>query len=494
MLGFLFVAVQGLLAICALWTFDRAAAALIDRQLVPMARMQTIGDGYEGAVTVASKVRAGTMSVASGQSQLFSLGHGLDQEWDALLAEPPEAFGVAMDRRAAADAALRTLGQVIARDDRDALDFLLSGGLSGGIDPVLIELKAQAASLREQAEANRRSLWTVLVGAQLCLAAMLVAALAVGLWLMRRVRGTIIEPLIAIAGHASTVDDDGKAQAVPFQHFDDEVGGIARAIAAARIRARDHARLLEERRSAEAERLRAGQVAAEAARARAEQLDGFFAEFGDALASMVDELATAAQQMGSMADGMNVTAERAEARALAVELGFESTGVSITHIAEASDIMQDIGVTVGQRTARSLEHGGMVHDESRRNRAHALQLRTMVAEISGALDLISSVARQTSMLSLNASIEASRAGEAGRGFAVVAAEVKSLSHDAQRAAHEIDRKLDLVRGTADQVLDSATAVEKLAQEIALQSRAAAEAVETHKAASDRIVESLDCAR
>ncbi|MCE7795898.1 methyl-accepting chemotaxis protein [Sphingobium sufflavum] len=156
--------------------------------------------------------------------------------------------------------------------------------------------------------------------------------------------------------------------------------------------------------------------------------------------------------------------------------------------------MLDIGVAVGARTASSLEHGGKVHDESRQNRAHALQLRTMVAEISGTLDLISSVAKQTNLLALNASIEASRAGDAGRGFAVVAAEVKSLSHDAQRAAHEIGRKLDFVRGTADRVLASATAVEVLAQEIAHQSRAAAEAVKTHKAASGRIVESLECAR
>jgi methyl-accepting chemotaxis protein len=52
----------------------------------------------------------------------------------------------------------------------------------------------------------------------------------------------------------------------------------------------------------------------------------------------------------------------------------------------------------------------------------------------------------------------------------------------------------MVRDTADEVLASATAVEGLAKDIARQSREAAEAVETHKAASRSIVDSLGGAR
>lgn len=493
-LGFLFIAVQGVIAIGALWTFDRATATLIDRQLIPMSRVQSIADQYQAGFAVANKVRAGTMPVASGRSELSSLESRLRREWQAISVEPPEGFGAALDRRMAADRALLLLGRAIAADDRDALDFLLTGGLSGGIDPLLVELRARTVALQVQAEANRRTLWYVLMGAQFCLVAMLSLATVGGLWLMRRVRGSIIEPLVAIAGHASGISQEGGADAVPYQHFEDEVGGIARAIAGARRRALDHGRLLEERRAAEVERRRVEQAMAEAARCRAERLDGFFGEFGDALTSMVEELALASQQMGGMADGMNAAAERAEARALMVAQGFEGTSANISRIEEASGVMLNIGVAVGVRTASSLTHGGKVHDESRQNRAHALQLRTMVTEIGGALDLISSVARQTNLLALNAGIEASRAGDAGRGFAVVAAEVKSLSHDAQRAAREIGMKLGLVGMTADKVLASATAVEVLAEEIARQSRAAADAVQTHKAASSRIVDSLGSAR
>ena len=53
------------------------------------------------------------------------------------------------------------------------------------------------------------------------------------------------------------------------------------------------------------------------------------------------------------------------------------------------------------------------------------------------MDLISSIASQTSLLSLNASIEAARAGEFGKGFAVVASEIQKLADESSRSAQTI---------------------------------------------------------
>jgi methyl-accepting chemotaxis protein len=78
-----------------------------------------------------------------------------------------------------------------------------------------------------------------------------------------------------------------------------------------------------------------------------------------------------------------------------------------------------------------------------------------VAGNSGSIDMI---ARQTNILSLNAAIEAARAGPSGLGFAVVAAEVKSLSGKTREATLQIGATVTaLSEGVDDLVKESTTA-------------------------------------
>jgi len=58
-------------------------------------------------------------------------------------------------------------------------------------------------------------------------------------------------------------------------------------------------------------------------------------------------------------------------------------------------------------------------------------------------DQIAKIGSQTNLLSLNASIEAAKAGEFGRGFAVVAQEVKSLSERSSNTIREINRMIEI---------------------------------------------------
>ena len=84
-------------------------------------------------------------------------------------------------------------------------------------------------------------------------------------------------------------------------------------------------------------------------------------------------------------------------------------------------------------------------------------------------DLINSIAKQTSLLALNASIEAARAGDAGKGFAVVAMEISGLSGQTTEATKNIS---ELIKGISSQLNDMIDAISEMIKGNELQSEAA----------------------
>jgi urea ABC transporter urea binding protein len=119
----------------------------------------------------------------------------------------------------------------------------------------------------------------------------------------------------------------------------------------------------------------------------------------------------------------------------------------------ARGILQSIEQSAGDigasRAASAKATGDLASaDETMRKLAGA------AARIEEVVGLIQTIARQTSLLSLNASIEAARAGAAGQGFAVVAGEVKALAGQTAKATEDIAAQVDDIQQAVERTADA----------------------------------------
>lgn len=180
--------------------------------------------------------------------------------------------------------------------------------------------------------------------------------------------------------------------------------------------------------------------------------------------------------IGEIHSGMNVQAENAQeclvkTDALSQEIQaiserVEEIGQNIIatgeKINQSMDIMSRLGESAVQTSA--------ITDKV----AESIQmLQEQFENIQGFVETINSISEETNLLSLNASIEAARAGDAGRGFAVVADQIRKLADGAGEAAAEIQKTVEDIKGQTDSSVERA----QLAKDMVKQQTKAVEDVQ-----------------
>jgi len=147
-----------------------------------------------------------------------------------------------------------------------------------------------------------------------------------------------------------------------------------------------------------------------------------------------------AEHSGTLADSSLQMQDRLKAISESTQLLAEGASSQAASAEEVSASLEEMSATIQQ----SSDNAAQTEVIARKAADNALEgakavKATILAmrQIAEKIAIVEDIARQTNMLSLNASIEAARAGQHGKGFAVVASEVGKLAERSRAAAVEI---------------------------------------------------------
>ncbi len=191
------------------------------------------------------------------------------------------------------------------------------------------------------------------------------------------------------------------------------------------------------------------------------------------------QVSTALGELRAVTEKLATGSEDQAAQAVEASVAIEEMAASIHYVSENASS----SAAVADQARSNAEHGtravtrtieGMkaVRDQVQETAKRIKRLGESSQEIGEIVELIGDIADRTSILALNASIQAAMAGEAGRGFAVVADEVERL---ADRATEATKRAGMLVKTTQSETAEVMAAMEDTTREVINRSNIANEA-------------------
>lgn len=253
---------------------------------------------------------------------------------------------------------------------------------------------------------------------------------------------SIVRPLRLIEQAMKALADGDHTVEIPGRDRTDEIGDMAQAVAVFKQNAEAVARMHLERE----------QVRHDAEATSRRRVLSLAQSFEDTVKSVAELVATKAVAIHETAGGIAGDGGNRNAWSLTVAEAAEQARHTVEAVTVATELLSASvdevaghGAEVAQAVGTAMSELSVAEDRVRG-----------LAEIAGRIDhivaLIGDIAQRTNMLSLNATIEAQRAGLAGQGFAVVAGEVKRLAGQTADSARDIAHEIAAIQtATGDTV-------------------------------------------
>jgi methyl-accepting chemotaxis protein len=268
----------------------------------------------------------------------------------------------------------------------------------------------------------------------------------------RRMAEGISTPVGGLTDVMGVMAGGDYSREVKYQEREDELGEMARAVEVFKKNG------LEVRRLESEQKARELKEAEERQKVRLQLANDFEASVGQ----VVNAVSAAAEELQVTAQSMSALSEETSSQAGTVAAAAEQSSVNLGAVAAATEELSGSIHEINRQVKLSSEIASKAVSRGEAANETMGELTRNMARIGEVVELIKSVADQTNLLALNATIEAARAGEAGKGFAVVADEVKNLASQTTRATEEIREQIAAIQRDTQQ---AATGIAEIARVI-----------------------------